>query len=485
MSPNNDEDFRSAARFRTGCALAIALPCLLTAAAAAAQSASVAAIPVSLPATAPATAPSGAVSDIQARLDSPGGAIVAGVKLHPGLLRQFYAAHNYQPVWPERQAQAAALLGAVKRAGEHGLDPELFHAGLLRDPSTLPPIDRDLLLSDAFLSFADALARGAMPQETRLDDEDLAPEPVSIPAALDSAINSPDPASAIEALAPQNPDYLALRRALQAYAGAASEPVADAHHRSAAQRGGSDERVRQIIVNLERERWLPRHLPADRVWVNLPNAQLVLYRDNQPVFTTRVVIGQNDWQTPELKTDITGILFNPPWNVPPSIAQAEILPKLARNPGYMAQHHMVFRHNGAIQQLPGHGTALGYLKFEMPNRFDVYLHDTPMKALFARDNRRESHGCVRVQNPRELAALLSQQPVEAIDKAIALGTTNRRGLPTPVPVFFVYQTAFLGANGQIEFRSDPYGRDQEIWQHLHPMLQAPVAEREATGQRRG
>src|SRR5207253_2121228 len=128
--------------------------------------------------------------------------------------------------------------------------------------------------------------------------------------------------------------------------------------------------------------------------------------------------------------------------------------------------------------------ALGQLKFEMPNRFDVYLHDTPMKALFSRDNRRQSHGCVRVQNPRELGALLLQQPADAINKGIATGTTNRRNLPAPMPVFLVYQTAFLGPGGAIEFRPDVYNRDAEIWQHLHPGQQAPVAQGEASVQRR-
>ena len=146
---------------------------------------------------------------------------------------------------------------------------------------------------------------------------------------------------------------------------------------------------------------------------------------------------------------------------------------------------MVIRHNGAIQQLPGNGTALGQVKFELPNRFDVYLHDTPLKKLFARDNRRQSHGCVRVENPRELAALLLQQPVEVINKGIALGYTNRRMLPAPVPVFLVYQTAFVGADGAIEFRPDVYQRDDDIWQHLHPGRQAPVAQQESAGQRRG
>ena len=145
---------------------------------------------------------------------------------------------------------------------------------------------------------------------------------------------------------------------------------------------------------------------------------------------------------------------------------------------------MVMRTNGAIQQLPGAGTALGQLKFEMQDRFDVYLHDTPLKRLFARDNRRQSHGCVRVQNPRELAALLLQQPVAVINQGIALGYTNRRMLPASIPVFMVYQTAFANADGTIEFRPDFYERDAEIWQHLHPARQAPEAQANPTSQRR-
>ena len=486
-----------AARGAPGVRLAaIAAACVLASAGAGAEvsgTGAIAAIPVSLQPASPAVGD----SEIKTRLDSAAELVVAGEPLHRGLLRQFYGAHGFQPVWSVRPSQADALVNAVLRAGDHGLDPELFHGALLRGAAALSPNDRDLLLSDAFLTYADALARGALPLEQRMDDEDLTPEPVSVAAALDNAIGSADPATAIGALAPNSPDYVALRQALQSYRAAAQDGIATAidaasdnprnRQRAAANRSGdngNEARLRQIEVNLERLRWMPRHLPADRVWVNLPNAQLVLYRNDQPVFSTRVVIGQLDWQTPELQTDITSLLFNPPWNVPPSIASLEILPKLSQSPDYMARHHMVFRHNGAIQQLPGAGTALGQLKFEMPNRFDVYLHDTPLKALFSRDNRRQSHGCVRVQNPRELAALLLQQPVEVIDKGIALGTTNRRMLPEPIPVFLVYLTAFPGPNGTIEFRPDIYQRNDEIWQHLHPARQAPVAQGEAVGQRK-
>jgi L,D-transpeptidase YcbB len=443
-------------------------------------------MPVSLP-TAPV-----ADSEIKIRLDSPSGLAIAGARLHVELLRRFYAAYNYEPVWSNRQPQAGALLELVLRADEHGLDPGLFHAALLRNAAALASIDRDLLLSDAFLGYADALARGAVPFEERMEDEDLTPEPVDVAGVLASAIAGPNPAAAIEALAPNSPAYLAMRRALQAYRAAATAevsppPAGAARGRPPAHPAmlGNEARARQIAVNLERLRWLPRHLPVDRVWVNTASAQLVLYRNDQPIFTTRVVVGEIDKQTPELQTSITSLLFNPPWNVPRSIAETEIMPRVSRDPSYLSRHHMVVRRNGAIQQLPGPGAALGQLKFEMPNRFDVYLHDTPLKALFSRDNRRQSHGCVRVQNPRELAALLVGEPVEAINKGIALGYTNRRMLPQPVPVFVVYQTAFADATGAIEFRPDVYQRDAEIWEHLHRTQQPPVAQQGPSAQPRG
>lgn len=406
---------------------------------------------------------------------------IDGQKLHAALLRQFYAAHDFQPVWESRKAQAEALLRAVARAGEHGLDVELFHAALLRKLASLSPIDRDLVLSDAFLAYADALARGAVPIENRYDDEDLTPDPIDVAAVLTQAIDSPDPASVIEGLAPRSPAYLALQRALQSYR---SDDF------SAARAGGasrsSEAQRRALIVNLERLRWLPRQLPADRIWVNIPTARLELYRDNRPVFVTRVVVGEIDKQTPELKTAITSLLFNPPWYVPPSIIRSEIMPKLARDPNYLARHHMVWRSNGGIQQLPGPGgTALGRLKFEATNRFDVYLHDTPLKSLFSRSNRFDSHGCVRVENPRQLGALLLGEPVEAIDRAIARSVTARRMLPKAIPTFLVYQTAYLDSSGAIAFAPDIYDRDETIWNRLQRATQVPVAQHDRPAERKG
>jgi len=148
-------------------------------------------------------------------IDSAPELVVAGERLNVGLLRRFYAGHGFEPIWTTRQAQANSLVNAVLRAGDHGLAPELFHANLLRQTATLPPLDRELLVSDAFLSYADALARGAMPVERRTDDEALTPEPIDVAAALDAAIGSPDPAATVEAPAPTTPTYRMLRQALQ------------------------------------------------------------------------------------------------------------------------------------------------------------------------------------------------------------------------------------------------------------------------------
>ena len=253
------------------------------------------------------SAPPHAHTELGNRIDGGSGLVVAGERLNVELLRRFYARHGFEPVWTTRQAQANSLMNAVLRAGDHGLAPELFHANLLRTPATLPPLDRELLLSDAFLSYADALARGAMPIERRRDDEALTPEPIDVAAALDTAIGSPDPAAVIEALAPTTPTYRVLRQALQSYrSGASAGDKATAN------------RLREIEVNLERERWLPRRLPADRVWVNAADDRLVLYRADRPVFSTRVIVGQDDGpnQSPEFQATIDGVLFNPPWNVP-------------------------------------------------------------------------------------------------------------------------------------------------------------------------
>jgi murein L,D-transpeptidase YcbB/YkuD len=164
--------------------------------------------------------------------------------------------------------------------------------------------------------------------------------------------------------------------------------------------------------------------------------------------------------------------------------QKEILPKLAADPDFLSRHHMRWRAGGSIQQEAGPYSALGRLKFEMTDRYDVYLHDTPTRSLFQSPERMMSHGCVRVENPRVLAGLLLDQSPQAIDRGIAQGSTTRRSLPAPLPIYIVYQTAYLATDNSIQFRPDPYERDEEIWQHL-TRWQQPTAHDSAAGQPKG
>ena len=424
-------------------------------------------------------------SGIEDRL-GPRRVIVAGERLHEHLVRRFYAAHQWEPVWESHPDAATALLAGVLRADRHGLDPPMFHARVLTQGSArLSPVERELLLSDAVLAYADALARGAMPVEERPDDEDLQPAPVDIVATVDAAMSSADPAKVIEALAPASSDYLTLRRAYADYlaiaAGARRLNLGDDDGAVRISAAEALRRARQIAINLERLRWLPRDMPADRLIVDAAISQLQLFRGDAPVFTTRVVVGEVDKQTPELQSVIKNVLFNPPWNIPPSIVRKEILPAIRANHNYLAQHHMRWRGPMSVQQEAGPYSALGRLKFEMDDRFDVYLHDTPEKWRFQSADRMMSHGCVRVENPRELASLLLGVSPERIDQAIAVDRTHARALPKPVPVFILYRTVVPESDGRIAFRGDPYGRDPEIWAYLSRARDLRVAQKSTAG----
>jgi L,D-transpeptidase YcbB len=419
--------------------------------------------------------------DIEDRLDPSSQLTLAGERLNDHLLRRFYLAHRYKMVWDKNAAQAASLWEAVRHAGEQGLDPAMFHSAILSQRwAALTPVERDLLLSDAFLSYAEALAQGAVPMRDRSGEEALQPEPTDIVAVLDAALAAPDPAGAIEALAPTSPEYLAMR---QAYV--AERAIAAGRGRAPRGSAEAQRRVRQLAVNLERLRWLPRKMPADRIVVDTAIARLQLFRDNREVFTTRVVVGEIDNQTPEFQSVVRDILFNPPWNVPRSIFEKEIRPKLAADRHYLAEHHMRYRGPMSVQQEAGPYSALGRLKFEMADRFDVYLHDTPEKWRFQAAERMMSHGCVRVETPQVLAGLVLGQSPEAIAKAIAVDRTHGRALPKPVAVFIVYRTATVESDGSIEFRGDPYQRDGRIWAYLDRAQQPPIAQDSLVAQRKG
>jgi murein L,D-transpeptidase YcbB/YkuD len=223
-------------------------------------------------------------------------------------------------------------------------------------------------------------------------------------------------------------------------------------------------RVAQIEANLERWRWLPHALPADRIEVDIARAEATLFRGANPTLTMKVVVGDPRHQTPMFASALDAVVFNPPWNVPTSIAEAELLPKEAKDPGYLKRNDFIWT-DGHLQQLPGPKSALGLLKFDLPSPFGVYLHDTPSRGAFQRPMRALSHGCMRLEKPQDLAErLLGAQgwTDDSIDRAIEAAQTLRVGLKVRTPLFVVYRTAVANAAGEVDFRPDVYGWDRKL-----------------------
>src|SRR5260221_102896 len=208
--------------------------------------------------------------------------------------------------------------------GEASLHPSWSFSRRARPASVGPIAGGTIALAAACALAASAVL--AAPLEPVPVSALATAEPIEVRAALDAGIGRPDPAAAIEALAPTTPTYRALRQALQS--SRSGTPDGDK---------AATNRLRQIEVNLERQRWLPRRLPAERVWVNAADARLVLYRGDRSGFSTRVIIGQDGKpnQTPEFRAAIDAVLFNPPWNIPESIATEEIVPKISHDPNYL------------------------------------------------------------------------------------------------------------------------------------------------------
>lgn len=222
---------------------------------------------------------------------------------------------------------------------------------------------------------------------------------------------------------------------------------------------GAKDRARILAVNLERRRWLERSPPATRIDVNTAAAELHYWKDGSEKDRRRVVVGQPDWETPELGSPIVRLVANPPWTVPESIAKEEILPKGA---AYMAKENIVMK-NGKLVQEPGPKSALGLVKLDMANAEQIYLHDTPAKALFAAAERHSSHGCARVENAVEFARLLAQDDgqLDRFDKALASQKETPIELANEIPVRLLYHSAYLDG-GRVVFRTDPYAWDDKL-----------------------
>ncbi|EIE50545.1 peptidoglycan binding domain-containing protein [Citreicella sp. 357] len=253
-----------------------------------------------------------------------------------------------------------------------------------------------------------------------------------------------------------------------------------------------EERLKSVLVAMERERWmnLPDGLGQRHVLVNLTDYHARIVDGGKVSYETRSVVGAQDpdRQTPEFSDVMEFMVINPSWYVPRSIIVNEYLPLLRRNPGAVSHLEItnsrgqrVNRGRGfsqfsaasfpyAMRQPPGPQNALGQVKFMFPNKYNIYLHDTPSKHLFARNVRAFSHGCIRLGDPKDFAyALLAPQvddPQGYFEQRLRTGAESRVNLDQPVPVHLIYRTAFTQARGHVNYRADVYGRDAKLWRAL-------------------
>ncbi|HET6940759.1 MAG TPA: L,D-transpeptidase family protein, partial [Sphingomicrobium sp.] len=441
----------------------------------------------------------------------------------------FYKARQWQAAWDD--ASEKQLLEIINGAPSQGMKRELFiKAQLPQDRS-----EREIALTKAALRYASALAQGYSDPKAISKVYTLPRAKVDVAGGLASALGQQNGLKDWYAsLPPQTDDYRALAQAFARYA-TLNDVQGDLSDGKALKPGGSDPRVpalakalvangyldgepgestrysavmvravkalqaeygikpdgivgegtiailnkgpgdraRQIAVNMERLRWLERNPPETRIDVNTAAATLEYWRSGSLRDRRNVVVGQPDWETPQLGSPIVQLVAHPYWRVPKSILEDELNKK---SPAYLQDQGLEWRDDRLVQ-LPGPKNALGDVKFDMRNDQAIYLHDTPAKALFGLPERHRSHGCVRVEGALDFAMLLASDDGILIPFQEALMKLDEEGfvkLRKEVPVRLMYLTAFLD-NGQVRLVDDVYGWDDDVAYALGYVRRPPRA----------
>lgn len=455
------------------------------------------------------------------------------------------------------RSEAKQLLDELKRADEEGLNPADYHVEAIeaamdrtRIGGAQRPAILELMLSQAYADYARDLRQGRISRRELYTEDSMMPPPMTTASVLDDAADAASLDEHIDGLDELNPIYAGLREALAKLrggtgpsqvaipAGATLKPgdrdprVAALRQRLKLPAGGMPEIYSQdvvkavqafqrskglnadgiigpgtlaylnakpgnqaavIIANMERARWLPADLGDKYLLADTAGFVLRMYEKGKQADIMRVVVGKEQQRTPSLVERMEYIEVNPYWNVPQSIIEAEIAPKvLAQGPGYLASQNMEVNLDWSmdapaidpsevdwaaaqagvvefrVRQRPGPKNSLGLVKFMFPNEHDIYLHDTPADHLFAKELRVFSHGCVRVERPFDLAAWVLGGDLARVREALATGETAQIKLPRKLPVYIAYFTAWPRGDGTVEFRPDIYGRDRAMIGRLAP-----------------
>ena len=439
-----------------------------------------------------------------------------------GRVRRLYAAFNQAPLWLEPEGvkdRASALLDAINAAPEHGLSTASYPLDSIRlviaadglaqgGASAIALANADVLLTAAYVAYASDMLIGQVDPTTLSQAWHIPARKSEVDSALARTLQSSSMQRGLDAMVPQDPEYLALKQEYTRYqqiAASGGWTMADGGTSAVSSRlraegyatdttqasiqqairefqgrhglaatGRVDpktlaamsvptvERVHQIASNLERHRWLPRALGTRYIYVNVPAFRLEAYDASQKKLEMKIVVGAeyDGRSTPVFSDSMEFVVFRPYWNVPPGIAAKEFFPKYGTS---LPAGFETWRENGElrIRQRPGEKNALGQVKFMFPNSFNIYLHDTPEKSLFARTDRAASHGCIRLEQPEKLAEFVLGWPSDRVRQSME-GPPNRTiNLTRRIPVYIVYFTADV-RDGQLYFSDDVYERDDRL-----------------------
>ena len=231
-----------------------------------------------------------------------------------------------------------------------------------------------------------------------------------------------------------------------------------------------EKRIENILINMNRMRWMPQEPEGRLILVNIPEFVLHFFDGKNKVFDMNVVVGKEGHNTMMFTGKLSTVVFSPYWNIPPSIVKKEIESSIAKNASYLEKNNMERTPDGGIRQKPGGENSLGKVKFLFPNSFNIYFHDTPAKGLFNQDKRAYSHGCIRLSEPQKMAEYLlkdnSEWTTDKIVEAMNSGVEKFVKVKDPVPVFITYYTAWVDENGLLNFRDDIYRRDAVVMQKM-------------------
>jgi murein L,D-transpeptidase YcbB/YkuD len=379
----------------------------------------------------------------------------------------YYSQPKAKLIWIDAKgpnAKARQALELLQQAQDWGLTTADYAVSPPSgDPASLAQFE--LSLSSQLLMFLQDNFRGRIDPNKLSNYYDFKRKPVDLKAILAQLSVSPDLMSSVDHLMPSSPKFAQL--------------AAELHWlRSSAQGGDASANVNKVIVAMEELRWMPQEFPDRYVFINQP-AYMAYYTENgELTLSMKAVIGQQDHQTNFFDASIKKVEFNPDWGVPQSIIKNEMLPHLKRDPSYLDKEGYEVSVKGksmpsakvdwtqpleniAVVQPPGPDNALGQLKILFPNPHDIYMHDTPARGKFASQDRMFSHGCVRLENPRAMAAAVLKTSMESVDQAIAGGQKTDVPVPEEIPVYVSYFTAWPTADGIIHYYDDIYGRDAQ------------------------